>query len=393
MPWLSVLVGYFFIIEESDLSGLLLLLELQFWVILLFTLGYTLVISGSQRTPIRLTKMRLTQKSRMVIRGFVIFGVIAGLAAFFWLYKSIGMAWGTDYAQIGLALRGSGWIIRLGELLPLAGLLLIVQGRIEGRRKIILLGLTLILLFAILRLPFQNRENVVRYFLIAVFYYQISTDKKIRSTRIAAFFFTIVCAVFLLPILSLMRGGNSLSQITDLYNFFVFRDLNFSEVVSALFTQDQFQGKVGIAGGIENIAASLVPRDIWPDKPYPLAVLITSWVTQYPSYDFDDPTFAYAPSFLGVLYVMQGIPLILLFTLLWAITTGLLIRWARSPTDLGKSHLRLLLVGAFINYWVFAIQKLDFGSVIPATIISFSYLFLAYWIIPFRYPKKTRERR
>ncbi len=385
MPWLSVVLRYHYLITEAQHFGVERLLQMYFWVVLLFFLAYASAIKRTQRVSLVRARVDSRFARRDIAMIWIVAGSILGISAYAFLYIHFGLRFGDGYERLSVGLRGWGWVLRLAELIAIAGLVVFARGRAEGRRTIMGIGLALIVFYGALRMPFENRENVVRFLVIAVMYSLMSSNRRIRARSLILSMVAVVAVLSCLPLLSYWRGGQQLGRASEMYSYFLFRDLNFSEAMSSLLTRDDAAGKVGLEGGAKSILGVLVPRDLWPDKPLPIAVSITSWVTPVSAYDADDPMFAYGTGFLGAAYVIQGVAFCLLTAATLGWLAGKVVRWARRSDNPKGADIRILIAATYSYFGTFAIQKLDPANVSTGLVIPVFFLLSLYVFTKLRF--------
>lgn len=362
IPFLSTFISYSYILTTYEQEGIKNLLKVNFWSTNLFVLGY-LIIKNEPSTTISAQKESINFRHYVLI---ITFGLV-GLLSFMVTYLSFDI-YSATYEEIGSSLEGQNWTIRLAELLGVSGIFAILLGKKFKKKWLVTYGWTIIALFALLRYPFQNRENVVKYFLIAFIAIQMLKQQKIsRYKQITLLLFsTLILLSF--PFLSSLRGGVYVASIDDYIHFFV-RDLNFAEIASSLLAHQEYDSKIGLINGITNTIGILIPREIWADKGYTVAVSITSWLTPA-YYNPDQPLFAYAPTYIGYAYVLGGYP----FILVTAFFIGVL---SAHFSNSAKSTIDISLASIAIYYLTFASHKLDPGNILTASIIPLLSIFAA----------------
>lgn len=375
MPSLSIFVNYHFVISDSDTHGVVKLLMTNFWAIYSFCFGYLFIIGKSQLTLVNQKRYYVNQSEMKRIILWAIVAGIIGVSSFLFIYSKIGSFDGMMYSKIGVALRGLGWLLRAAELLAVGGAILVIIAISEKNNKLLIIGLSMLFLYAFLRYPFQNRENVIKYFVMLLFMYLYSSNIMIRKSRLFAGALVFFAIVLLFPIMSLLRGGEVLgSDFYSLYLNFLFKDFNFSEVAAAIYAREELSGIIGFVDGMVNIFSSLIPRELYPNKPFPLSVIITSYVTPYIFYDVNDPYFSYATGYMGVMYVISGVFLVILFSLGLGMTCGLLIKRFRKRCRYGCKVEYKIIIGFIMYYLTIAIHKLDLANIITAIFIPALFL-------------------
>ncbi len=374
MPFFAVVSEYRFLLEDNESRGIGIFMMLNFWLVLIYYASYRLVIGGTQK-GVSYSSFNFLQYERQIIVASAVLAVVLGLVSLTTVYVKLGDLQNLNYESIGLALRGEGWSIRMGELLALGGILIFLVGKVEGSRFFIYLGLSVVCLYAFLRLPFQNRENVIKYFVVLFFLTQVLAERSLPTRKIFFMFSLLGFLLVILPLLSAIRGGWELSELGDIYNFFLFRDLNFSEVPSKLLASGEYAGFVGWWESITKSVGMLVPRQFWPDKPFPIAVDITSWVTPVENYEVDNPTFAYAPTYIGWGYVIGGVPFVFVIITLLGVLTGLFARRCRvHGRKKAFRHLDLVMYSLIAYHGTIAVHKLDPANIITSLILPVSFL-------------------
>lgn len=368
IPAFSYYTKSYFILNLQDEIGIVKLLLLDFWILLIFTAGYIKAIKNSQLKIV--TKLQESRQTNKSIKLFVVVGagVLIGALSFIHLYQMVPMDSGLSYSAISYHLQGKGWIIRTAELMPVAGLILISVGT-KNQRK---LGLLLLLTFSILRFPFYNRENIVKYFVVLFLYKVIFLNEKMNRNRRLIIYATIATIALSLPFFSAIRGEDEIESITYLY--YMVRDLNFSEVVSKLFSLPEFYGKMGLLDGAKQFISILLPRSIYPDKGFPIAITITSIVTTFKFYRVSDPAFGYAPSYIGFALYIGGVKLVLMLTIFIGYFSGVLVKRARLNSKGIYRNLELMVYSVIIYYFTLSQLKLDPSNALSAGIIPVFYI-------------------
>ena len=375
MPALSIFLDYHFVLRASEVHGVVKLLMTNFWAVYAFSFSYFFMIGRSQLAYV---SQNTDHNSRVETRRNIAWAIGAGavgIVSFLVIYTKIGSFDDLRYEQIGVALRGQGWLLRLAELLAVGGALLVVSAFRMKKNKLMIVGVSMLLFYAFLRYPFQNRENVIKYFVMVVFMYFYSSNLKISKAKTLLAVLASVTILFLLPIFSLLRGGEVLGSSYSLtYIDFLFRDFNFAEVAAALYARDELSGFFGIGDGIINIISSLIPRELYPDKPYPLAVIITSYVTAVSNYDVSDPYFSYGTGFMGTMYAMGGVIWVVAFALILGAASGWGMRIFRERCSSGCKVEYKILVGLVMYYLVISIHKLDLANILTAAVLPICFL-------------------
>lgn len=364
IPYFSTYITYSYIITKYESQGIKNLIQINYWSTLAFFIGYTLV------SP-KIKKDTFSAREDVKYDILIILLSFVGLLSFILVYASFSVNT-SSYEEIGSALQGQGWLIRSAELLGVSGLLAIIVGKKSKRKWLIRYGWAAIILFGVLRYPFLNRENVIKFFIIAILALQILEQKKIKTTYIFSGFIFFITILLIFPFLSSMRGGMDIINIQDYIHFFI-RDLNFAEIASSLLAHSDYNSRIGIYEGLTNTFGMLIPREIWTDKGYTVSVTITSWLTPV-YYDIDNPLFAYAPTYIGFSYVLGGYSFILVVALLLGIITSYFSRQH-------KNSIKITLSSIIIYYLTFSAHKLDFGNIITAMIIPVAILIFSNLLI------------
>lgn len=366
VPFLSTFISYSYILTIYEQEGIKNLLKINFWSNNLFFIGYSIIKKRSNQ-------ITLIEKKSISFRHYILITTFSliGLLSFLETYSSFHV-YSATYEEIGSSLEGQNWTIRLAELLGVSGIFAILLGEKFKKKWLVVYGWAVIALFALLRYPFQNRENVIKYFFIAFVAIQMLKQRKISKYKqiILLLFSTLILLSF--PFLSSLRGGVHVTSINDYIHFFV-RDLNFAEIASSLLAHQEYDSKIGIINGITNTINMIIPREIWPDKGYTVAVTITSWLTPV-YYNPDQPLFAYAPTYIGYAYVLGGYP----FILVTAFFIGIL---SAHFSNSKQSIVDISLASVAIYYLTFASHKLDPGNILAAAIIPLLSIFSAKYFL------------
>ncbi len=372
MPALSVITDYHFLIHSNDITSIEKLVALVFALNISFFIGHR--VHGR---PCNQPEWVLPPINYQRIKIIAYIALAIGLISMMPLASTMMLPFlGGNYVEIGMSLRGSGWIIRLSEFVAVAGLLLFFLGKEQSKTHLVVLGIACIVFFALFRMPFQNRENAIKYFVILLIAIHLYRPVVWGAIKTIIYYCSFAAVLFALPLTTALRAGLMSSDFISEYKYFLFRDLNFSEVASSLLAKADSNSSIGLPEGITSIFSILIPRQLWDDKPYPISVTFTSWVTPVQGYDIANPSFAYAPMYIGFGYVIGGYMMVvgLAFFSGWSI--GALDRFGRRATGASRA-LDISLASILIYSLSLTFHKLEPGLILAAVFLPIFYLSIA----------------